>query len=350
MEINKSPFGKLSNGESVERFELKNNNGVSVSIITYGAIIQSIHTPNEQGVFKDIVLGKDDIEGYEQDQSSLGAVVGPVAGRIGDAKFTLGDQIYHLTANDGPNHLHGAEAGLGKKIWEAEAHLNANSAKLELTTESKNGDGGYPGNRIFKTTYILNEQNRLLIYFEAESDQDTIINMTNHSYFNLSDDETDVYTTKMMINSLKVLKKGKTHIPNGELDYVLGKPSNFSRGAYLGAVIKTYEEGIDEVYVVNKEKGEFKITAKAIDEKSGRVLEVISDQDAVVLYTSNHFNGSEKGKNNQPLIRHCAFCLESQSFTDAINHSHFPSIVVKAGEKYKSKIQWNFGLMSDVHH
>lgn len=350
MEINKSPFGKLTTGQAVERYELKNKNGLSVGIITYGAIIQSIHAPNEQGVFKDIVLGKDHIKGYEEDQSSLGAVVGPVAGRIGGAKFMIGDKTFKLTANDGPNHLHGAEAGLGKKIWEAQSQINANSAKLELTTKSKDGEGGYPGNRIFKTTYILNEQNRLRIYFEAESDQDTIINMTNHSYFNLSDDETDVYKTKMMINALKVLKKDKSHIPDGDFDYVLGKPSNFSRGAYLGDVIKTYEEGIDEVYVINKENGEFKITAKAIDEKSGRVLEVISDQDAVVLYTSNHFDGTEIGKNNQPLIRHGAFCLESQSFPDAINHSHFPNIVVKAGEKYKSKIQWNFGLLSDVHH
>lgn len=349
MQITQKPFGTLSNGTNVEIIELQNDHYITVKILTYGGIIQSILTPDEKGLLKDIVLGKEDMEGYEKDDSYIGAVVGPVAGRINQAKFKIDDKEFLVDVNDGIHHLHGGSAGLSMKVWEAITDKREDSVKLVLNTSSKDGEGGYSGNRTFKTTYILNNKNQLMIYFDATTDKDTVINMTSHSYFNLSNEEDTIYHQKMMINAQKTLTVDDKLIPDGSFDFVIGKPTNFSRGALLGEALKGMKEGIDKVYVINKEYGAFGVTAKAVDEKSGRTLDLVTDQPAVILYTSNHFDGSAMGKNGKPLIRHGAFCLETQHYTDAPNHPNFPCIIVRAGEKYRSRTQITFGLLSDEH-
>ncbi len=350
MNITRTHYGTLSNGSKVDIIELSNDRQIKINILNYGGIIESIMTPDEDGFLKNIVLGKDNIEGYEKDQSSLGAIVGPTAGRINQGKFKIDETEYTLDNNGGVHNLHGGAAGLNKKLWDAEIEKREESVKLVLTYQAKDGEGGYPGHRVFKTTFILNNKNQLLIYFDAETDKDTIINLSSHSYFNLSNDDENIYNTKMMMNAQKMLVVDEELIPDGQMEYVLGTAFNFSRGAKLGEALKGMKEGIDKVYIINKAFGSFGISAKAVDEKSGRTIDLVTDQPGVVLYTSNHFNSSELGKDQKPLNKHAAFCLEPQHFPDAPNHGNFPCITIRAGEHYKSRNQFTFGLVSDSHH
>lgn len=351
MNINTSVFGNLSNQSRIDKIDLINKNNIKVSILTYGGIIQSIETPNEKGILKDIVLGYDDMDGYINDPYYIGAIIGPVAGRISNAQIPLNGNIIQLDANAGNNQLHGGPDGLNTKIWNAKTETLQNSVKLELKCFAKDGESGYPGNREFTTTYILNNKNQLLIYFDAVSDKDTVVNMTSHSYFNLSDKENDgIDEHLVMINSLKTLATNKELMPNGEFEYILGKPTNFSRGKSLKNALMEQAEGFDHLYIINKEEGKFSITAKVVHQESGRVIELYTDQPGLVFYTNNAADGKIIGKNNHPIIKQGAFCLEPQKFTDAPNHPNFPSIVLKANQKYSSRNQFNFGLASDTHH
>lgn len=350
MNITRTHYGTLSNGSNVDLIELSNDHQITIKILTYGGIIESITTPDEEGFLKNIVLGKDDLAGYEKDSSSIGALIGPTAGRINQGQFKIDSNEFTLDNNGGKHNLHGGIASLNKKVWDAELEKRSDSVKLVLTFSSADGEGGFPGNRIFKTTYILNNKNQLLIYFDATTDKNTIINLTSHSYFNLSNEEENIYSTTMMMNAQKALVVDEEMIPNGQMDYVLGTPYNFTRGAKLGEALKGMKEGIDRVYIINKPYGTFGISAKAVDEKSGRTLDLVTDQPGVVLYTSNHFDGSDMGKNGKPLIRHGAFCLEPQHFPDSPNHGNFPCITIRAGEIYKSRNQFTFGLVSNSHH
>jgi len=351
MNISRQDFGKLRSGEHIEIITLVNDRGIEVSILTLGGIIQAVKTPDEDGHFKDIVLGYDDIQGYEKDPYYMGAIVGPVAGRISYAQFPLYSKIHQLEANADEHHLHGGSAGLNFKIWEADVFKRQDSVKAVLRAHANDGEGGYPGNRTFKTTYILNNKNQLMIYFDAETDADTIVNMTSHSYFNLSAQENDgIGEHLVMINALKTLAVDEKLIPNGNFDYVLGKATNFSRGKTLKEALSQQEDGFDHVYILNKEMGKFGISAKVVHQQSGRVLEVVTNQPALVFYTNNHSDGATLGKKTQPILKHGSFCLEAQQLADAPNHSNFPSILIKAGETYKSRTQLTFGLASETHH
>ena len=350
MNISQEHFGKLSNGTSVDMIELQNDHKISIKILSYGGIIHSLLTPDLQGNFKDIVLGRDDIKGYEEDNNYLGAVVGPTAGRIHQGKFNIDDNEYLIDTNEGAHHLHGGQTGLSNKVWDFKTEKREGSVKLELFTSSFDTEGGYPGHRNFRTTYILNNKNQLMIYFDADTDKDTIINMTSHSYFNLSNEDDTILNQKIMINAQKTLSVNQALIPDGSFEYVLGKPTNFSRGAILEESIKRNNDGFDHVYVINKEYGAFGISAKAVDEKSGRTLDLVTDQPAAVFYTSNHFDGSAQGKDGKPLIKYAGFCLEPQHFPDAPNHPNFPCITLRARKKYKSRSMFTFGLTSDRHH
>lgn len=350
MHISQQSFGNLANGEEVFLIKMKNSNDLEVEIITYGAIIKSIKTPNLRGEFDNIILGIDHLKGYVDDDSCLGAVVGPVAGRIGNAQARIGGQLFDFDKNDGENTLHGGSAGLHKKNWNAEISELVNSVKVVLTYEAMDLEGGFPGNRVFKTTYILNNYNQLMVYFDATTDKDTIINMSTHSYFNLSGKNQTIYDHKMMINSLKILNTYTNTIPDGTEKHILGTPYNFSRGALLGDALGKIDFGIDDAYIINKEYGSFGIAAKVIHESSGRTMDLVTDQPVLVFYTANYFDGSKLGNDGLPLKKHHAFCWEPQHHPDAANHIEFPSIEVKAGETYKSRTQMSFGLTTDSHH
>lgn len=350
MKISQESFGILNDTEEVLLIKMQNNNGIEVEIISYGAIIKSIRTPDLNGDFCDIVLGKKDLQAYVEDDSCIGAVVGPVAGRIGNAEAIIDHKKYQFDKNDNENTLHGGSAGLHKKNWLASISKNENSVKVELKYEAKDLEGGFPGNRIFTTTYILNNKNQLMVYFDATTDKNTIINLSTHSYYNLSGKHPHIHDHKMMINSLKTLNTTEELIPDGTENYVLGLATNFSRGAILGEALKRLPKGLDHAYIINKGMGQFGISAKAVHEQSGRTIDMVTDQPIVILYTSNHFDGSKFGRNGDKLEKHAGFCLEPQHHPDAPNHNNFPTIEIKAGEKYKSRTQITFGLTSDKHH
>jgi len=348
MNITKEDFGHLSDGRQIERIVLSNNNHIDISILTYGGIIQSLKTPDLNGDIKDIVLGYDSIEGYENDPYYMGAVVGPVAGRIKNARFQLNNETIELQANAGNDLLHSGDVGLSSKVWEAVMEEKNDSVKLTLSYMAQDDEGHFPGNRKFTTTYILNNKNQLMIYLDATSDKDTIVNMTSHSYFNLSG-KPHIYDHLVMINALKTLAVDENLIPNGQFDYVLGQPTNFSRGKHIREALDKMPDGLDHVYVVNKEAGKFGITAKVIEEESGRTIELVSNQPGLVFYTNNFPDGTVIGKNKEAIVKHSAFCIEPQHFPNAPNITNFASIVLKAGEKYKSRNQFTFGLTSDEH-
>lgn len=350
MNISQQRFGNLDNGEDVFLIRMENNNGIEVEVISYGAIIKSIKTPDLNGRLEDIVLGKENLKEYLEDDSCLGAVVGPVAGRIGKARVQIAGQEFLLDPNDDANSLHGGLAALNRKNWKPVIGESEGSVKVELTCKAIDLEGGFPGNRTFRTTYILNNKNQLMIYFDATTDKDTIINMSTHSYFNLSGKHQNIYDHTMMINSLKTLNTNNELIPDGTENYVLGQALNFSRGASVGDALQSIDFGIDHAYVINKEYGSFGISAKAVHKPSGRTMDLVTDQPVVVFYTANHYDGSKTGKNGLTLRQHDAFCLEPQHHPDAPNHPEFPSIEIKAGEKYKSRTQLTFGLITDRHH
>jgi len=349
MNITQNHFGNLKNGEPVEQYYLTNDHHISVTILSLGATLQSILTPNSLGQLGDILLGFDTIEAYENDRQYMGCVAGPVAGRINHGQYSWQGQTFQLDCNWQEHHLHGGVAGLNRKNWTGQTKLLTDSVKLELTCQAAHGEGGYPGNRTFKTTYILNNKNQLLIYFEATTDRDSPVNMTSHGYFNLSDEPGTIYSHKLMLNALKTLRFDENLIPTGDFDYVLGHPTNFSRGEFFGAALEKMPSGLDHIYVLNKEYGRFGIAAKAIEPESGRTLELVTDQPALVVYTSNFFDGTVAGKKGSLMPRHGAFCLEPQHFPDSVNHAQFPNTMLKAGETYKSHTQLAFGLVGDLH-
>ncbi|OYT17214.1 MAG: hypothetical protein B7C24_03730 [Bacteroidetes bacterium 4572_77] len=351
MKITKNSFGKLKDGQEVGLFILENDKNVSVSILSYGARIQSIKTPNEEGELKDIVLGYDNIRDYETDPYYMGALIGPVAGRIANAQYVEESKTIKLEQNHQTHHLHGGSHGLHQKLWNYSSEERSGSVKLVMQTFAKDGEGGYAGNREFKTTYILNNKNQLLIYMNVQTDKDSMINLTSHSYYNLSDKENcNILDQIMMINAPKVMSMNADLLPTGGFEYVLGKPANFTRGKKLGEALQVLPNGLDHVYAINKEYGKFGISAKALDADSGRTIDLVTNQPAVVLYTNNSADGSVLGKNSLPIIKHGAFCLEPMHFPDSPNQLNFPSILLKAGETYKSRSQFTFGLVSQSHH
>lgn len=348
MEISESYFGTTKTGEKVFQYFLENDLKTRIAILNFGCIIQSIETADKFGQLSDITLGFNTLMAYENDSHYIGAVVGRVANRIGNAQYTDGDLKVELDKNEGQNHLHGGSKGLNKIVWKAEYLKKNDSVGLEFTHRSPDGENGYPGNVDFKVTYILNNKNQLMIYFKAETDKRTPINLTSHIYYNLSGDKSnDILEHLVMINSLKYLEPNMNSIPTGSINYLIGSPLNFSRGKIIGAEIDKMENGYDHTYIINKEAHKFGISAKVVEPVSGRIIEIVTDQPALQLYTANYFDGSLKGKNGQKFIKHAGFCMETQAYPDAPNHSNFPSIFINPGEKYSSHTQISFRIKYD---
>lgn len=348
MNISKEYFGTSKNREKIFKYILENNFNTRIVVLNYGCIVQSIETPDKYGQFTDIVLGYDSLIEYENDLHYMGAVVGRVANRIGNAQYIDGPFIYKLDPNDGTNHLHGGKKGLNKVLWKAKPFQKNDSVGIELTYRSPDGENGYPGNVDFKTTYILNNKNQLMIYFTAETDKRTPINLTSHIYYNLSGGKTsDILGHYVMINALKFLDTDDCLIPNGKMNYAIGSPVNFSRGKIIGAEIDKMTNGYDHTFIINKEPGKFVITSKVVEPESGRILEIVTDQPTLQFYTSNHFDGSQFAKSGMKLEKHAGFCMETQAFPDAPNHPNFPSIFIDPGEKYSSHTQISFQVKYD---
>lgn len=349
--LKKESFGRTADGKNVDLYVLRNANGIEVSIATYGGIIVSIKTPDGEGHFDDIVLGFSKLDSYLKGHPYFGAITGRYANRIARGRFTLGGKEYTLATNNDVNHLHGGNIGFDKVVWSARPVPLTEGVAVELTYLSKDGEEGYPGNLTTKVTYTLNGRNELRIDYEAKSDKDTVINLTNHTYFNLAGEGSgDILGQKLAINADRFTPTDKTAIPTGELRSVGGTPFDFTRLVALGERIEQDDEqlklgnGYDHNFVLNGNMGELRLAAKALDPKSKRTLEVSTTEPGVQLYTGNYLDGKLIGKSGKAYGRRSGFCLETQHYPDSPNKPTFPTTVLKAGIRFRSSTVFKFGI------
>ena len=347
--IKKNYFGVLPNGGKVDIYYMKNTKGIELKIMNYGGAIVSAIVPDKNGNFADIVLGHDSFQGYLKANPYFGAIVGHYANRITKGKFTLNGKVYTLATNNGQNHLHGGIKGFDKRIWNATPLITPNGVALKLSYLSKNGEEGYPGNLNVVVTYTLNNNNELRINYSASTDQTTIVNLTNHTYWNLAENG-DILNHIIMINADKFTPVDSTLIPTGEIKSVYGTPFDFRKFRPIGDQInadniqlKYANGGYDLNWVLNKDEHDsLSLAARVTEPISGRVLEVWTTEPGLQFYSGNFLDGSITGKNGQIYKKHTAFALEAQHFPDSPNHPNFPSVVLKPGQEYKQTTIYKF--------
>ena len=336
MSIGTKPFGKTPDGQEVDLYIMTNTNGITAKITNYGAILVSLEVPDKNGKLADITLGFDTLEGYIKGHPYFGATVGRYANRIGGAKFKLNDVEYQLAANNGPNHLHGGIKGFDKVVWKAEYVLaDSDGAKVKLSYLSKDGEEGYPGNLTCTVTYTLTKDDELKINYEAETDKPTVINLTNHSYWNLAGQGNgDILGHELMLNADMYTPVDEGLIPTGEIKRVKDSPMDFTKPMIIGSRIAQVEGGYDHNYVLNSGGGTLALRARIYEPTSGRFMEIHTVEPGVQFYTGNFLDGSITGKAGKVYNKHYGFCLETQHFPDSPNKPDFPSVVLKPGDKY----------------
>lgn len=342
MSIKKQAFAKTKDGKSVDLYTLTNANGLKAEIITYGGIVTSLQVPDRNGKLADVVLGCDSPDEYAKSSTYFGALIGRFGNRIAKGKFTLDGVEYKLATNNGPNHLHGGVKGFDKVVWNAKPVQTKEGPALKLTYLSRDGEEGYPGNLSCTVVYTLTNNNELKISYEAETDKDTVVNLTHHSYFNLAGyNSGDVLGHELQIFADRFTPVDKTLIPTGEIKAVKGTPWDFTKPTAIGSRIKDVEGGYDHNYVLNSSNGSLALAASVYDQKTGRVMEVFTTEPGVQFYTGNFLDGSVKGK-GAVYNKHAGFCLEAQHFPDSPNRPNFPSVVLKPGEKYTQLTVYKF--------
>jgi aldose 1-epimerase len=348
----KSSFGKTPDGKQVDLYKLTNKNGMEVAISTYGGAVVSLKVPDRNGKLGDIVLGYDSLEGYENDKAYLGAIVGRYANRIAHAQFTLDGQTYTLAKNNGENSLHGGIKGFNKAVWKAKEVPAKNGQALELTYLSKDGEEGFPGNLQVDVVYTLADSNELKIEYSATTDKKTVVNLTNHSYFNLAGPGSgDILGHILMIEADKFTPVDSNLIPTGELCDVTGTPFDFRKPTPIGARIDSSDEqiklggGYDHNFVLRRKADDpISLAARVVEPTTGRVLEVSTTEPGVQLYTGNFLDGSAHGKGGISYTKRSAFCLETQHFPDSPNHPKFPSVVLDPGGRYRTTTVYEFTI------
>ena len=340
------PFGK-TDGKIVELYTLTNKNGMRVSIMTYGATIVDLLTPDRNGKLADIALGFDTFKPYPTKSPYFGCIVGRYANRIAEGRFSLEGKTYQLAKNDGPNHLHGGIKGFDKQVWNGEV-IKGSQPSVRFTMHSPDGQEGYPGNLDVAVTYTLTDTNELRISYEATTDKPTVINLTNHTYFNLAGaGNGSILDHQLKINADRFTPVNRTLIPTGELKSVEGTVMDFRKPTAIGKRIKEVggkPVGYDHNYVL---KGKSPLACHAIaaevsDPKSGRVMTTTTDQPGIQFYSGNFLDGSIRGKGGMVYNQYDGFCLETQHFPDSPNEPKFPSTVLKPGEKYRTTTMYIF--------
>jgi aldose 1-epimerase len=345
--MQKQSFGKTADGQQADLYILTNKTGMEAAITNYGGTLVSLKVPDRNGKLEDVVLGYDKLDDYADGKAYFGATVGRYANRIAHGKFTLNGTTYTLAKNDGENHLHG---GFNKRVWTEKDVSSSAGQALELTYLSKDGEEGFPGNLSVKVVYTLTDQNELKIDYSATTDKDTVINLTNHSYFNLAGQGNgDILQHQLMIHADRFTPVDATLIPTGELRSVKGTPFDFTTATAIGARIDQDDEqlklgrGYDHNWVLNSgTAGSLSLAAQAYDPHSGRLLEVWTTEPGIQFYTGNFLDGTIRGKGGKVYNRRFAFCLETQHFPDSPNHSGFPSTVLKPGQHYRSTTVYKF--------
>ena len=346
----KISWGKTPDGEQVYLYTLTNKNGLEAAISTYGGAVVSLKVPDRDGKLADVVLGYDSLDGYVNDKSYFGAIIGRYGNRIGHAEFTLDGKTYKLAKNNGENTLHGGIKGFNKAVWTAKEIPAKDGQVLELTYLSKDGEEGFPGNLHVRVIYTLNDANELKIDYSATTDKNTVVNLTNHSYFNLSGAGSgDILGDILMIEADKFTPVDSGLIPTAELRDVAGTPFDFRKPTAIGARINEDNEqlklagGYDHNFVLRRKPGApISLAARVVDPKRGRVLEVWTDQPGMQFYTGNFLDGSAHGKGGIAYTKRSAFCLETQHFPDSPNKPSFPSTELKPGERYHTTTIYKF--------
>ncbi len=345
--LKKDDFQKNVDGKKVDLYVLTNKNGWEMSVTNYGAKIVSLHVPDKNGKMLDIVLGHNTIDEYLLSKEPyFGAVCGRTCNRIAKGKFTLDGKEYQLAVNNGPNNLHGGIKGFNAVVWEA---LQIDDQTLVLTYVSPNEEEGFPGMLATRVTYMLTDNNTLQIDYEARSNRLTIVNLTNHSYFNLSGaGDSYIGDHQLTINADTYLPTDETAIPYGDPEPVAGTPMDFRTPHEIGARINddfqqlVFGKGYDHNYVLNKRGKELSFCAKAISPKTGIAMDVYTTEPGVQLYTGNWMTGEFVAKNGQRYPMRSAFCLETQHFPDSINKPQYPSVILRPAEIFKSQTIFKF--------
>ena len=346
--VEKKDFGKTDDGTAVDLYILTNANGVKAKIITYGGIVTELHTPDRDGKMADVVLGFDDLKSYLAGHPFFGAVAGRVANRIAKGTFTLDGKEYKLAINNGPNSLHGGKEGFDKKVWKAESFDGTNGVGVKMSYTSPDGEEGYPGTLSTTMTYTLTDNNELRIDYHATTDKATIVNLTNHSYFNLAGHGSgDILGHELLIAADKYTPTDDTLIPTGELAPVKGTPLDFTTPHTIGeriGQIKKSIGGYDHNFVLKSGGGKSALiagAARAHEPKTGRVLEMYTTEPGVQFYTGNFLDGKVKGKGTA-YQKHQGFCLEAQHFPDSVNQPNFPSVILRPGKTYTQTTVYRF--------
>ncbi len=344
MSAEKESFGQTPDGRGVDLYTLTNTNGLRAKITNYGAILVSLEVPDRDGNLADITLGYDNLDDYVKRGAFFGATVGRYANRIGGAKFVLDGTEYKLAANNGQNHIHGGIKGFDKVVWKLDDLKDeSNEALVKMSYISEDGEEGYPGNMACTVTYTLTKDNELKISYEAETDKTTVVNLTNHSYFNLAGQGTgDILGHELTLNADKYTVFDEGLIPTGEIRSVKDSPLDFTLPMSIGARIEQVGNGYDNNYVLNSGGGTLALCARVYEPTSGRVMEVYTTEPGVQLYTGNFLNGSITGKDGKVYNKHYGFCLETQHFPDSPNKPNFPSVVLLPGQKYVSETVHRF--------
>jgi aldose 1-epimerase len=347
MNIQKSDFGKTKEGEAVDLYTLTNKHGMVAKVATYGATLTELWVPDKAGQKADVVLGFDNIRDYQDKSPFFGATAGRIANRIAKGKFSIDGKEYQVAVNNPPNHLHGGPKGFDKQIWRAEPSDSGKGASVRFTYVSPDMDQGFPGKLTTHVTYTLTDDNELRIHYEATTDKDTIVNLTNHSYFNLhgSGSGKDILDHVLKLYADNYTPVDDTLIPTGEIKSVKGSIFDFTTPKPIGQDIEKTPgtpNGYDHNYVINGKAGDLRPAARVEDPDTGRVMEVRTDQPGVQFYTGNFLDGTITGIGGKPYPKHYAFCLETQHFPDSVNHPKFPTTLLKPGETFKSTTVFKF--------
>ncbi len=364
MPIVKEPFGATSDGIAVDRYHLVNQDGLHVCILTYGGIVQTLQAVDRHGKVADIVLGFDTLQPYLEEHPYFGAIVGRYANRIAHGRFTLEDKQYQLAVNNSAHHLHGGVRGFDKQIWRADIEEVSNACCLVLSYISGDGDEGYPGTLSVEVRYTWSDSNELRIDYTASTDAPTILNLTNHSYFNLAGfdlagadlvevQQHDILNHRVQLNADSYLLVDATLIPTG-VQAVTGSCMDFRKQTAIGQnmdlshpQLRNANGGYDHAWLLNTRDDtlDYLPLAALVNEPiSGRSMKVYTTQPAIQFYTGNFLDGSLFGKNNMQYGKHAGFCLETQHYPDSPNHPEFPSTVLLPGAIYQQTTVYKFGI------
>ena len=348
--ISTEQFGRTNDGQSVDLYTLRNVHGVEAKITNYGGILVSLKVPDRNGKFDDVVLGFKDFDSYLKNAPYFGALIGRYGNRIAKGRFTLNGVEYKLPVNNGENTLHGGLKGFDKVVWTGKEMKTKDGPAVVLTYLSKDGEEGFPGNLNVRVVYTLTNNNEIKIEYSATTDKDTVINLTEHSYFNLAGEGNgDILNQFVTINANRFLPTDAGSIPTGELRKVAGTPFDFLTAHKIGERINEDEEqlklgnGYDHTWIINGQPGTLRLAATAYEPTSGRTMQVWTTEPGVQFYTGNFLDGTLTGKSGKVYQRRFGFCFETQHYPDSPNHPAFPTTTLKQGATYKSTTIYKFG-------